>query len=198
MERSAWLCALGAFLILLLFSSRTRGRLGERRALPMRYVSPLVLFCDDEALCRQALENAAWPDTVRIAKKGARVEKDDRLAVSVDATLELFPGWDRKVRKNAGKGAIVSHGIRRSLRALASPRPPQPLPLSMEGDAMECPDVRLLFGSSDLIEAAMSMIGCDDGTVASGKLLAHWLRECQLSLGSSEEEIAFEPGESRD
>jgi hypothetical protein len=189
-----WGCAL-CILLILLFATRSVAKTAP--ALPRRYASPLLLICADEARSRrQALESAVWPGDVRFCKERTRGNGDDRLCVFVDANLELFPRWDLFARKNAGRGSIVSHGVRRCLRALAVPRTPHPLPRITEED-LTCPDVRLLFGPQCLVGAALSLEELESGSVV-GKRIALWLKECQLALGVSEDEIAFEPGTSQE
>ena len=189
-----WVCAF-CILFILLFATRSVPKAVP--ALPRRYASPLLLICvDDARVRRHALESAAWPGDVRFCKEREGTNGDDRLCVFVDANLELFPRWDLFARKNAGKGSIVSHGVRRCLRALAVPRTPTPLPRMVE-DGWDCPDTRLLFGPKNLLSAALSLEDRDSGLVV-GERIASWMKECQLALGVSEDEIAFEPGTSQE
>jgi hypothetical protein len=189
-----WGCAL-CILLILLFATRSVAKTVP--ALQRRYASPLLLICADEARARRhALQNAAWPGDVRFCKERQGADGDDRLCIVVDANLELFPEWDLVARKNAGRGSIVSHGVRRCLRALAVPGTPYPLPRTM-GDDLVCPDARLLFGPQCLVNAALSLDELESGSVV-GRRIALWLKECELALGVSEDEIAFEPGTSED
>ena len=187
-----WGCAF-CILFILLFATRSVAKTAP--ALPRRYASPLLLICPDAGTARrQALESAAWPGDVRFCKEREGANGDDRLCVFVDVNLELFPKWDLFARKNAGRGSIVSHGVRLCLRALAVHRTPHPLPRSME-DNLVCPDLRLLFGPQCLVDAALSLEELESGSVV-GKRIALWLQQCQLALGVSEDEIGFEPGTS--
>ena len=189
-----WVCSC-CILFILLFATRSVAKTAP--ALPRCYASPLLLICSDAGTVRRhALESAAWPGDVRFCKEREGANGDDRLCVFVDANLELFPKWDLFARKNAGRGSIVSHGVRRCLRALAVPLTPHPLPRSVE-DNLVCPDLRLLFGPQCLVDAALSLEELESGSVV-GKQIALWLTECQLTLGVSEDEIAFEPGTSEE
>jgi len=186
-----------AICILLIFMVVTRTLRKKVPALPRHFPSPLLIICDEDArIRRQALESAAWPGDIRFCKERLGANEDERLCIFVDGSLELFPQWDVVARKNASKGSIVSHGVRRCLRALAFPGTPYPLPRTMDA-ALQCPDSRLLFGPQDLVVAALSLEEPPSGSVV-GKRIALWLNECQLVLGASDDEIAFEPGTSRD
>jgi hypothetical protein len=195
MARAATLvCVSVALLLFILFFSRYK-RPTRSLSSPRHFVCPLVFLCDHEALRRQALESAVWPESVRVMRQTSCAERDVRMSVAADGTLELFPGWDRMARRSARNGDLVSHCIRRCLRALAFSETPDALPRT-EDERTECPDVRLLIGPCDLVTAALSMtLGEDDG-LEKGRIVAHWMRECDLSLGFCESEIAFEPGES--
>ena len=199
METSMLICVVLVVLaISLLFSSRNRSR--EKRTLSTKFCLPLILICNSQSLCRQALHCAEWPESIRISK--ASMERDDRLAVFIEGTLELFPGWDKIARDNSMKGSIVSHHVRRSLRALASSKIPHALPQAFsheaDGPNLKYPEIRILLGSYDLVQAALSMIDAQDSEVVSGCRIALWLNECGLTLGCSDREIAYEPGGNRD
>lgn len=143
------------------------------------------------------MQLAKWPDSVRVAKTCSS-ESGDRLTLAISSTLDLFPEWDKTARQNSSNGDIVSHSIRRSLRALANPLSPLPLSRTPDEASLETPDVRLLLGSGDLVAAALSFVAGNDSEAASACDVARWLKSCSLRLGKSDQEIAYQAGESLD
>lgn len=156
-----------------------------------------MLVCENEKCHGRAMQLAKWPDSVRVAKTCSS-ESGERLTLAISSSLDLFPEWDKTARQNSSNGDIVSHSIRRSLRALANPLPPLPLSRTPDEASLETPDVRLLLGPSDLVAAALSFVAENDSRAASACDIARWLKSCSMRLGKSDREIAYQAGESLD
>lgn len=196
MELSVW-AFLSLFLVVLFFIFSSG--VSKKRVKPSSrtFIHPLVLVCENEKCHGRAMQLAKWPDSVRLAKTCSS-EYGDRLTLAISPCLDLFPEWDKTARENSVNGDIVSHSIRRSLRALANPHPPLPLRLTPDEASLETPDVRLLLGSGDLVAAALSFVAENDSEAASACDIARWLKSCSMRLGKSDQEIAYEAGESLD
>jgi len=195
MTPTVCLAALVLLLLLLVgLSQWTRGaaRPCDRApAGPRALAGPIVLISTDARQRQAALAAAAWPDGVRflpssLASPAGAPHVDRRLALYVASELELFRCWDRTALAEAQRGHLVSHGLRRQLRALARPQRTSPPPRL---------DPRLLLGEAGLVQAARLLCEPDaPAAAASADRIARWLQASGLSPGAAETELAFLPG----
>jgi len=181
------LLALLVVLLLLVLLPCAVGAVASARCLPAPtprgHAEPLVFLGPPDAF-RQARAAATWPDELR--PRGAA----DWLCVYADGA-ELFPRWDEQVRASARDG-LVSHPLRRCLRALAWPRTPSPAPPARaRGLTFPCPDPRCFAGRQDLVRAAAALAA---GSALSAFRLGLWLREAEVPLVAPALELAYLPG----
>lgn len=196
MTPTVCLIALVLLLLLVGLSQWMRGAArpcGRAPAGPRALAGPIVLIATDARQREAALAAAAWPDCVRFlpsslasrASPTGAPHVDRRLALYVASELELFRCWDRTALAEAQRGHLVSHGLRRQLRALARPQRTSPPPRF---------DPRLLLGEAGLVQAARLLCEPDAPAAASADRIARWLQASGLSPGAAETELAFLPG----
>jgi len=198
MTPTVCLAALVLLLLLVGLSQWMRGGAarpcGRAPAGPRALAGPIVLISTDARQRQAALAAAAWPDGVRflpssLASPSGAPHVDRRLALYVASELELFRCWDRTALAEAQRGHLVSHSLRRQLRALARPQRTSPPP-RLDPRL----DPRLLLGEAGLVQAARLLCEPDAPAAASADRIARWLQASGLSPGAAETELAFLPG----
>ena len=206
-DRDSWCFVLltAAILCLVVFVGASRRKPWREgfsgTMIPRKSIEPVILVYEDLSLVKNAVVLATCPSSVRAIPFGTLLEADDpRTTVAVCGGVELFPEWDAQARKEILRTGsyLISHGIRRSLRALASPGRARPLPSAAlgRGRAVRCPDPRLLVGSASVVSSAQIFIASQD----MGELclcsfrMARWIEETGISLECAEVEMAYLPG----
>lgn len=154
-----------------------------------------ILLIADAARGLQARSSAAWPDAIRVAPT-LPARRDERLTVRVCGEAELFRHWDRSALESAVPGAIVSHRLRRCLRALAAPRSPTLPRAELENKPFDCPDPRILIGSLHMLEMAGLILEDTPSASLGAFRLGQWALSAEIQIVCPSHELAYLPGSS--
>ena len=176
--------ALGALLLLISAPFFIRGLRGWRvRPKPRTHRTPIVAICEGGwRQFQRVLAAAARPDEVRLAKAGPAEHAAEWPCVRLGADVDVFFGWDERARASlSGAGAmqLYSHSLRRTLRAVATPRAAPQAGV----------DPGVLLGRFDLVAALDPLARTANAT----SHLARWAQRSGADLSTPAVEIAFLP-----
>ena len=134
---------------------------------------------------KAAVSAASCPEEIRLLSTKS---KNVPCCVYVHSDLIFAPHWDLAYRACEPLKGLASHGVTARLRVLTTPFT-FAAPLSDD----ETPDPGILAGPSDLVQAAVQIIG-RSRTPLSAWRLALWLKLSKLHLSAAPYEIAYLAG----